>query len=339
MSGTSVAGTVECSGFLFFNDTHIASSRPDRRKDDYTQATLAKLDFIISEANARRLVPMCTGDLLDVARERDDSIKTRIQRILAKCWTRAGIINPGNHDMEGGRLSDKDSLAIIGTSGLIRVPRDSGAVDTFIIHSETGNSYRMGVGATPYGQTIPDDVSGMFAADVGGVVWMTHHDLAIGGTYPGAIPLKEIKGCLAVFNGHMHDAKPAEQCGETWWMNFGSVARTSVSAINHVPMAWVFRPDMEMEPIGIPHTKNVFNLTGRLIRAAGLDDADILPADELDERKSVFVSLLMGTGVDSGRTDSAVFIKEELDRRLAEGTITPAAHRYLNDLRIKAVSP
>jgi hypothetical protein len=68
--------------------------------------------------------------------------------------------------------------------------------------------------------------------------WITHHDLAFEGAYPGATHLFEIMGCDLVINGHMHLTKPPIQKGATTWFNPGNITRQSKDTAGHIPSVW-----------------------------------------------------------------------------------------------------
>lgn len=326
-SRTIPQAPVQASGLLLFNDPHQKSTNPGRRCDRYTDAIKGKLTFLIAHANEHRLVPVCTGDLFDIPGEASNALQSWMMRLFRSCWT-TPVILPGNHDMQGSLLADDDALGVIAASGTAIVPVHSGAIATYVIPDEAGNPVRVGLGGTPYGQDIPTDVTNVFR-DVDGVVWLTHADLAFGGSYPGSTPLREIRGCSLATNGHMHRTKPPVECGETLWLNFGSISRTDVDCLDHEPVAMVFTPD-RMDYLPIPHEKNVFNLTGRLVETVEEDDVS---AQEPAEMESRFVELFQSIRLsENNRTADGTLLVEEIQRRTASGEVTPVVGRCLLDL-------
>lgn len=317
---------LRANGLLFFNDPHASGTAPGRRIDRYADAIIGKLTWLFAYANEHHLVPVCTGDLFD-APVVDEHIKTAIIRLLRSCWTNRIIILPGNHDIEGAKLSDADSLGVLAATGLANIPVNGGAFDLFDIENEAGQIVRVGVGGTPYGQDIPDDVSDLFDGEADGVIWLTHANLAFGGDYPGAMPLAEIKGCSLAINGHMHDSKPPVECGDTLWLNFGSIARTDVSALHHRPQAMVFRPD-RMTYLPVPHEASVFNLTGRLVETVKLTGG--AARQEAEEKESAFVALFRAVQLNGdGRTSDGVLLADEIRSRREDGSLSADAASYL----------
>src|SRR3546814_10486496 len=90
------------------------------------------------------------------------------------------IILVGNHDKRHAVLTDGDTLASIGEAGVATVVTQSGPIAEIIVGGR-----RLGLGGTPHGQDIPGDVSHCFP-DADAVTWLTHHDIAFDGSYPGA---------------------------------------------------------------------------------------------------------------------------------------------------------
>jgi hypothetical protein len=300
----------ECEGLAFIGDPHVCSLKPGyrfgRRTDkDYPETILGKLKFIIDHCNQHRLVPVFLGDMYDNPVEPDERIKTRLLRLLKTSWTKP-ITNVGNHDIRNQILTDGDSLKYLEEAGVIRVAVYSGALDTFIIGDKT-----VAVGATPFGQDIPTDARHYFPkADT--IIWLTHHDLAFDGAYPGAHELRGIKGCKLAINGHMHIAKELRPVNGTTWFNPGNIVRQAVDAMEHVPSITVLNAEGRLKKVVIPHEKGVFDLTGKLIDSISPGE---IPKDMSAEDKadSAFVSLLQAdSSMDLGQTQDGAILKDEI---------------------------
>ncbi|MCS4089536.1 metallophosphoesterase [Rhizobium sp. BK176] len=303
----------ECEGLAFIGDPHVCSLKPGyrfgrRTDDDYPETILGKLKFVIDHCNENRLVPVFLGDMYDKPAEPSKAIETRLLRLLKTCWTQP-ITNVGNHDITNQILTDGDSLKYLEEAGVIRVAVYSGALDTFVIGGKT-----VAVGATPYGQEIPTDAKHYFPkADT--IIWLTHHDLAFEGSYPGAQELHAIKGCRLAINGHMHIAKELRPVGGTTWFNPGNIVRQAVDAIEHVPAITVLTAEGRLKKVVIPHEKSVFDLTGKLIDSIspGEIPKEVSGDDKVD---SAFVSLLQAdSSMEMGQTQDGSILMEDIQAK------------------------
>lgn len=273
---------IECSCMIFVGDPHNTTRKPGRRKDtDFSSTVIGKIAQAVDIANEHDGQLAFLGDMFDRAYEDDESIKIRLMREFRRAkYTPVAI--DGNHDKVSSVLSDRDSLAVIAESGLIRLHQAAGPIGRYRI-----GGVRLGLGGSPHGQPIPNNVDGVFE-DVDGVIWLTHEDLAFEGAYPGAQELREIKGVQLVVNGHMHLTKPVRQVGETMWFNPGNITRMAVDAVDHVPAVWKFDPENGIERIELSYVRDIFDMTGRLV--ASVSPGEIPEVD--DAAESVFVELL-----------------------------------------------
>lgn len=309
----------EVNGIVFVGDQHVSSLKPGRRKDkDYRKTVLDKIDWVITHCNENRYVPAFLGDLFDNAVERDEALKTRLLRILRKCWTQP-VANVGNHDKSNRYLTDGDSLAYIAEAGAMRLAMLSGVLDVFVIGGK-----KIGLGATPYDQDIPTDAR-LFFPDVDSIVWMTHHDLAFDGAYPGAKELAWIRGCKLAINGHMHIKKPIRKVQDTNWYNPGAIIRQAVDAMEHIPAVTVIGMNGRMHTVEVPHERDVFDLTGKLIDSISPGEAGKAAADEQED--SAFVALLSAnSSMEMARSDDGSILKEDIFAKF-DRQKTPSAVR------------
>jgi hypothetical protein len=170
------------------------------------------------------------------------------------------------------------------------------------------------------------------------IIWLTHHDLALGGHYPNALPVKEIIGVDMVINGHMHDTKKPVKVNYTVYYNTGNITRLSIDTINHKPAVWAFSPFHvayeygkrvgegmasitaetvnELTPyyLTVQEGKDVFNLEGK----ENLTEEDLERMVENLEIKTekVFAGLLEKHDVE--KTNDGSLVKESLAHYLEE---------------------
>jgi len=310
------------SGFLFIGDPHVCSRRIGRRKDDYLSSVLEKLTACAQLCELYNLVPVILGDLFH---RNNDSNLGMLNRLIAvmKSFPVPPIVLEGNHDKELMSLSDGDALMLLQQTGVARVAFEAGLFEQFEIDGVPVNLLM-----APYGTVLPDSAP---AGLEGFNVLITHHDMAFGSSYPGSQPLKAIDGVAMVVNGHMHDTKPTEHEGDTYWHNPGNIEPLSIDLADHVPCAWQWAPAMgadKLEPHELPHGKDLFDLTGIQVEAADAD-ASVVKILETSE----FASLLASDStLDAQRTDDASVLLEDLNEVLAAATATSAAQMLMRAL-------
>ncbi|GJD89389.1 hypothetical protein BHAOGJBA_2916 [Methylobacterium hispanicum] len=326
---------IDAGGLLFIGDPHLGSTKPGRRKDvDYGATVLGAVAQAIAIADARRLVPVFLGDIYDRPYVEDERLKTRLTRILAGCWT-TPVTNTGNHDKANDMLEDCDSLALLAAGGTISVVRTSGPVCVYRI-----GELRVGLGATPYGQTIPTDVRDAFP-EVDTVVWITHHDVALEGAYPGALVPHAIEGCALVVNGHMHLRKPLVTCGPTVWFNTGNITQTAVDALDHVPTVFELTGDCEIVPhvLDLPTGTDLFDLTGLQIAPAKPTAIGEPIARSVVEAApaSAFVELLKNQAtLEMGRSGDGSLLREAIQTRFEADDVPPEVRAAILSLWARA---
>ncbi|MDE2343676.1 MAG: hypothetical protein KGL63_09865 [Betaproteobacteria bacterium] len=309
---------IACNGFLNIGDQHLAwdDKRPSRRAEGYWRHVMVKINHSIEIANERRLIPLFLGDLFHVATGNEDTLKSVLLGILARSWAKP-VFNVGNHDKKGEKLSAADSLSVIAKSDRALVMVNPGLAGVYDV-----NGVLVAVGASPYGAPIPHSVEGV-GGDVGFRIWMTHHDMAFAGSYPGSIEPHPIKGCDVVLNGHMHLYRDPARYGGTIWCNFGSIARTSIDAINETPSAFEVVPGpghtVEFFRHALPHppASACFSMVDRIIEAS--------PVEIQAMDRGAFVEMLrddLGGGVRQSHTGH--MMRDEISSRM-EAWSTPGA--------------
>lgn len=316
---------IACNGLLVIGDPHVGSRRPGRRRDTvWPQAVLAKLERCVVIANERGLAPVILGDLFDRPVEPDETLKNQLIRIL-KGFHHRPLVNVGNHDIQHTTLTDGDTLALLGLCDVVDVVAVSAPVVEFTVKTR-----RIGVGMTPYGQSIPIDARGSFTG-VDLQTWFTHHDIAFDGGYPGAVPPFAVEGCDVLINGHIHKTQKAVVAGRTRWLNPGNITRQSVDLTDHIPRAWVLDAGGELEAQELPHEHNVFDLTGRIVEAA---DGDAVAR----EVESAFVTLLQAeSSTELKRSGDGSIVRDEIEAKFTADNTPDAVRAIVRSLLSEAV--
>lgn len=298
------------NGLLFIGDPHVWSKKPGRRLDeDFCGTVCSKLDESCSIAMEKRLLPMILGDLFEDEEDSDLRMLTMVVRALGKSPRRPLCI-VGNHEKTQFYLTDDTALAML---------RESKALDTI---ERTGirkvfwcEGKKVGLGGTPYGQDLPEDMS-QAREELGldWLVWVSHHDLAFNGAYPGAQLIREIKGVDILVNGHMHKTTAPVVVGNMVAFNPGNITRMSADCRDQEPAVWEWRPSFgkELRKIALQHTKGVFDISGLMVEPefVGKEDAKLVR----EMAQSRFAERLrQQQDEDHDKTDDAVRLKEDMD--------------------------
>ena len=302
-------------GVLWIGDPHVRSRKKGRRLDrDFAETTVGKLESALKLAESRRLLPFILGDLFDDPDDNDAMMMFRMVRALRSSWIMPWTLL-GNHEKKHFTLTDDTALAILEEAGLIGVLRESGPC--LELSCNRGGDVRLvGLGGTPHGHEIPDDVSGMFDG-CSEIWWATHHDMAFDGAYPGAAPVKEVQGASIVVNGHMHLTKPPIRIGDTTWYNPGNIMRMSIDTKDHVPRAWALTPWEDMLGLSLPFEREAFDMTGLNVSPLKPESVE---QDDDEPARSVFVGMLKEEALStpSAKSMDGTYVMESLKECLNE---------------------
>jgi predicted phosphodiesterase len=302
---------IHAKGLLFIGDPHVSSKIPGRRLDaDFCETVCGKLDQAFSIAAQGDLYPVILGDLFDDERDSKPAMLTRLIRSLASATIKPLTI-VGNHEKTQFYLTDDTALAAIREAGLIDTLERAGARVVVLIGDK-----RVLIGGTPYGQDFPVSVQELRDKhDADWVIWLSHHDLAFQGAYPGSLPIVEIKGVDMLVNGHMHKPTPPVQTGSMTAFNPGNIVRMSVDCRDQKPAVWSWEPSLgrDLFRIELRHKADVMNLEGYVFNPAASQSVPEARAD-LMIKESMFARLLkQRQNEDASQTDDAQFLKEEMD--------------------------
>ena len=252
-------------GFLFVGDPHLTSYKPGRRVEDehlIMDITADKFDQAIEVANAHNLVVVVLGDLFDKAKDSKAKLMTLLFRALRKA-KHPVLCMPGNHDLLATDVTEDTALAVAEASGLLHLMHGSNAINaTFEFKGQ-----RVALGATFHDDTSLSSVVGLPGSEgADTVVWITHHDIAFDGAYPGAMEPHAIEGCALVVNGHMHRTQPSIYQEPTWWVNPGNIFRQTIADAKHVPAVWSWHPGEDFpERHVLRYVEEVFNWRGKSV--------------------------------------------------------------------------
>jgi predicted phosphodiesterase len=232
-------------GLLFIGDPHLAATPPGFRIDDYRRTILDKLSFCLDLAARENYLPLILGDLFHLPRNNPNHLLVDVIQLFRpfQPW-----VLVGNHDKHEARLTRDVSLAVLKAARAIRLLAEPGTVAPVLVDGR-----RVLIGASPDWTPLPTTVDRQ-GAEV--VIWLTHHDLHFPDYEAGKVALKEIPGVDLVVNGHIHIPKPPQRCGQTLWINPGSISRVSRSLYTQKmqPAVSLWHPGLAApETIPIPH--------------------------------------------------------------------------------------
>lgn len=311
----------EFSGLLFIGDPHVSSKRVGRRKDAYLDSVLEKLRACSALCHERNLYPVVLGDLFHRNDDNNLSMLNDLVEVL-QSFPVPPVVLEGNHDKEQSKLTKKDALMLLARTAVVRVACATEVFETIRIAGRAVNLFMV-----PYGHDIPRE-----APELEGLtIMVTHHDLAFGGAYPGALPLTEVRGVMMAVNGHMHGTKPSVTVGQTVWHNPGNIEPLSVDLADHVPCAWEWTPEFgahKLMPHALPHGADLFDMTGLQVEAG-----DSLQAVEQVVQASEFARELESQStLDAQRTDDASVLLEDLEFALEASSASDATKLLLRNL-------
>jgi predicted phosphodiesterase len=306
------------NGILFVGDPHLWSEGPGKRLDSdiFTQIVLNKINQAVDIALRDNLYLIFLGDLFHMHTENNIDMLTKLTRILKKFPEPCATIE-GNHEKSKTKLSDDVALTLLREAGTIYTLEKSEIWAKF----EFNNSTTVYLGGSPYGDPLPTQVllpKNELNKDTP-IIWLSHHNLDFGETYPGVIPVKEIKGVKMLVNGHIHKTKKPLKLGGMTAHNPGNITRLSTDCKEHIPSVWKWTPKQgyDLEPIDLIFEKHVFNLIGKQIE---VPTTPAIIADEVTpQQTSNFVIKMQqqANEFDPSRTDDGVYLKENI-RALAK---------------------
>jgi predicted phosphodiesterase len=297
-------------GILFVGDPHLWSKKPGKRIDaDFTATVLDKINQAVEIALKENLYLVILGDLFHVDDENNIEMLTRLTRILKKLKDPCASVE-GNHEKSQTSLSDDVAMSLLREAGVINTLEKNGLAIELPIDDKT-----ILIGSTPYGSDVPDaaNIPAKYANSDPFIVWLTHHNLDFGESYPGVVPVTEIKNVSMLVNGHIHKTKKPKKVGNMMAHNPGNITRLSTDCADHVPAVWKWVPEQgqELEPIALKFHKEVFTMIGKQIE---VDVAPIMVKEEITPKEtSQFVEKMeQQLLADQDKTDDGEHIKQSI---------------------------
>lgn len=313
-------------GLLFVGDPHVWSKGPGKRLDSdiFSSVVLGKIEQAVNIAIERNLYLVFLGDLFHVHTENNITLLTKLIRILKKL-PNPPVTVEGNHEKSQTKLSDDVALSMLREAGVIHTIEKSDWWGHFIFKDKS-EAY---VGSTPYGEKIPTEINKH--NENATHIWLTHHDLDFGNSYPGVIPLKEIKGVDILVNGHIHQTKKPITVGKMKAHNPGNITRLSIDCKDHVPAVWQWKKEQnqELEAIDLIFEKHIFDLSGKHIE---IEDIKPIMAEEYSvQQTSQFVEKMNehAKEYDPRKTDDGAYLKDNIQ---ALGKVMQLDSKFLDEI-------
>lgn len=323
---------VEPKGFLFIGDPHASSVRPGKRNDDFEKSVLNKLIESAKIATHFNLIPVILGDLIHREGENSIGFISRLTKVL-KTFPCTPLEIDGNHGKHESTSVEEDVEYLLKTSGTIKLLEDPAEKLMFSFGEQ-----KVSLFVAPYGTQMPYSLK----REIGHInILVSHHDLGFESAYPGAMPLREIKDCDIVVNGHMHKTAPSVLKGKTTWHCPGNIEPLSLDCRDHNPAVWEWRPDMgcTLEPHYLSHNRDCFNLTGTHVNSSSAIDGVEALAPHHMLKNSRFAQMLASSEPnDSKKTDEAAFLSEDLDDVIETIEVSSATATLLRLLASQVIS-
>jgi calcineurin-like phosphoesterase family protein len=299
------------NGLLFVGDPHLWSLKPARRMDEnFSETVLKKIENAVDIANKKNLYLIFLGDLFHKENESNIEMLTKLSRILRKLKDAPATVE-GNHEKSQTKLSDDVALSLLRENRTIYTIENNDLWAKFYFNDGT-ECY---VGGTPYGEKIPKEVSlPKKETKKVPIIWLTHHNLDFGESYPGVIKIEEIKGVSMLINGHIHKTKKPQNIGKMRAHNPGNITRLSKDCIDHIPAVWEWNSSLgwELEPHIINYHKIVFDMMDSQIEVELLPEK--ISTELTPQQTSQFVDKMneFSSKYDPNKTDDGTIIKENI---------------------------
>lgn len=313
--GSQKNNIIELKGFkgiLWVGDPHLWSKNPGSRlaQENFMEVVLDKISQSIEIAIRDNLYLIFAGDLFDDCNENSIELTTKIIRLLKSYKNRAGYpaaTVEGNHEKKQTKYTDDVITRLLQEADLLYTMEENGIWGELTIEDFT-----LEIGSTPYGEKIPSKINRKEKVDC--VMWLTHHNLDFGETYPGVELVKEIEGVDILINGHIHKLKKPIRKGKMIAYNPGNITRLSIDCKDHIPQVWKWYPESptDIVPETLKYKKDVFRNKESLVK---LNQENTLQLQKLDDTKiSKFVQELQSfDNRQDEQTSDGTLLKEKIE--------------------------
>lgn len=258
---------------LHATDLHLHASRPRARKDDYTEALLRKLKFVVDCANEDCDAVIFSGDLFDSANEPAELVQ-RAQEVIDASdipW----FLCAGQHDIEGYQTATAFQGSSFGrlvgrcrhcsTPMYDTVSEKATWVTCYTFHDPAVVASFWDVGTST--QWMNPDTKERNLQNAGILVV---HDMIV----PRQVPWNHIlsssilapPNCKVILAGDYHARFSAKTANGVPVVNPGALARKTVDDADRAPAVWKFTLDddglHDTEKTTVPHApkEEVFRL-------------------------------------------------------------------------------
>jgi predicted phosphodiesterase len=320
----------------FIGDLHLASKKPGRRLDDYSQTIINKLKQIETKCIANKAQPVLVGDVFHRGDENNLVFLNELFSFFANSpltW----LSNCGNHDINNGtRLDDKHALSLFLKANLIKVFT---TIETYPILLVNENiQQQINLTFVPWTEEIPLSLPEKENDSVNFLI--THHDISFdGNSYPELIDPVVINNCNFLINGHIHKEYPpielTKEEEKTTWINVGSIARVAINEMKNKPFVLFYDVKDGFNKEYLEIEESVFDMTGYQVQQATEDE--LLSSGEFVREKET-VNLIYNAfdGMGARKTDDASVLKEFLTEKV-EKVSNQVAKEIIWELFDKAV--
>jgi hypothetical protein len=307
-------------------DTHLRSTRPRARIDDYFAAQERKFRFILEQAQASPPL-LIAGDLLNAARPGEGLLRWLID--LLHEYEVVPVVVPGQHDLPGHSLDQikNSGLGVLAAAGVIWLASDPTQI--WWVGSEFFMNWcdRTAVVGVPYGMDPPQiDWCGATIPKI--LLW--HHMVINEPLWPGQEAdnvhsiLKKYPQFDLIVTGDNHQTIiciPGQNSTvgrrfvhhqNSILVNPGSTMRMTASQVEHQPCVFRYQPETgHLSQLFLPIEPDVFDLS------------ELEAAKDKDSRVTAFVE-----GLDS-RWEAGLSFEKGLEEFFKANDTDPEVQKLI----------